>query len=168
MRTKILLAALAATAAFASPAYAQTVSATAEARGTVLQPLTLTRIQHLDFGTVLSSAVAGTVSINADSGARAVTGGVSAVATGPGSRGLFDGAGSVGQTVQLALTSPALLVSGANVITVSSMGVDSAGLTRTVNAAGTFQVGVGGTFAIAANQPNGLYTANFTLTAQYQ
>ena len=168
MRLKIALAALAATAAFASPALAQTATATADARGTVLQPLTLTRIQHLDFGTVLSSAAAGTVSVDATSGARSVTGGVTAIATGPGTRGLFDGAGTVGQTVQLSLASPTLLVSGANVISVSSMGVDSAGLTRTVNAAGTFQVGVGGTFAISANQPNGLYTANFTLTAQYQ
>lgn len=168
MRFKLCLAALAATTAFASPAAAQTASATADARGVVLQPLTLTRQQHLDFGTVLSSATAGTVTINADSGARAVTGGVTAIATGPGSRGLFDGAGSVGQTVVLTLTSPTFLVSGANVIAVNSMGVDSAGLTRTVGATGSFQVGVGGDFAIAANQPNGLYTANFTLTAQYQ
>jgi hypothetical protein len=43
----------------------------------------------------------------------------------------------------LSLTYPAFLVSGPNV------------------------VGVGGNFAIAANQPNGLYTGTFTVTAQY-
>ena len=32
----------------------------------------------------------------------------------------------------------------------------------------TITVGVGGDFAIAANQPNGLYAANFDLTADYQ
>src|SRR5688500_16167711 len=80
MRFKIALAALAATAAFASPAVAQTVaSESATARGTVLQPLTLTEDSDLDFGTVLSTAAAGTVTINANSGVRSVTGGVAAV-----------------------------------------------------------------------------------------
>ena len=47
MRFKFALAALAATTAFATPAAAQVVSSTAqaEARGTILQPLTLSWAQ---------------------------------------------------------------------------------------------------------------------------
>lgn len=173
MRLKICLAALAATTAFASPAFAQVATATAEARGLVLQPLTLTRVDHLDFGTIVASTVAGTVSINADTGARAVTGGVTGVPTAPGNRALFAGAGTVGQTVLLTVTPPTgnVIVSGANSITVSSMALDAGGgltQTRTIGATGAFEVGVGGNFAIAANQPNGLYSANFTVTANYQ
>ncbi|HVF37305.1 MAG TPA: DUF4402 domain-containing protein, partial [Sphingomicrobium sp.] len=173
MRFKICLAALAATVAFASPGYAQVASATAEARGLVLQPLTLTRVDDLDFGTVVASAVAGTVAINADTGARTVAGGVTGVPTAPGNRALFAGAGTAGQLVDLTLTPPAgnVLVSGANSLTVSSMALDAGGgltQTRTIDGTGAFQVGVGGDFAIAAGQPNGLYAANFDLTANYQ
>ena len=171
MRFKIALAALAATAAFASPAAAQTVaSESATARGTVLQPLTLTEDADLDFGTVLSTAAAGTVTINADSGVRTVTGGVAAVAINPGHRAVFTGYGEPATQVNLSLSYPAFLVSGANVVAVDpvvGMFFDSAGTSRTINAGGTFQVGVGGQFNIAANQPNGVYTGTFTVTAQY-
>lgn len=173
MRFKLCLAALAATVAFASPAAAQSVtaSATAEARGLVLLPLTLTRVDDLDFGTVIASNVAGSVSIDEDSGARSVAGGVVGVPTAPGQRGLFAGAGTANQQVDLTLTPPAgnMLVSGANFLMVSSLVLDSGNsTTRTIDATGAFQVGVGGSFAIAANQPNGLYAADFSLTAEYQ
>jgi hypothetical protein len=173
MRLNICLAALAASVAVASPAFAQSVtaSATAEARGLVLQPLTLTRVDDLDFGTVIASAVAGQVTINEDTGARSVSGGVLGVPTAPGQRGLFAGAGTAGQQVDLTLTPPAggVLVSGANFLIVSAMVLDNGNsTTRTIDVTGAFQVGVGGTFDIAASQPNGLYAADFDLTAEYQ
>ena len=40
--------------------------------------------------------------------------------------------------------------------------------TRTItDVNGAFLVGVGAQFAVAANQMNGLYTANFDVTAEY-
>ena len=172
MRKSLCLAALAASALSATPALAQQASATAEARGVVLQPLTLARVQDLDFCTVVGSAVAGTVSIDADTGARSVTGGVTGVPSFPGDRALFQGAGTSGQDVVLSLNAPTLLISTSNpldTITVNSMVLDAGNATtRTIGVTGIFQVGVGGDFAIAANQPAGLYTANFDLTADYQ
>lgn len=174
MRLTICLAALAATAATATPAFAQAVSASAnaEARGVVLQPLTLTRIDDLDFGTVISTAAAGTVVIDADDGSRTVTGGVLEVPSYPGGRGLFSGNGTAGQDVNLTLNAPGVLVSTTNpldLVTVNSMYLDSGNsLVRTIGASTIFNVGVGGDFAITANQPNGLYTAQFDLTADYQ
>lgn len=174
MRLNICLAALAASVAVASPAFAQSVtaSAQAEARGLVLQPLTLTRVDDLDFGTVISTAVAGDVTIDEDDGSRVVTGGV---LPGPatGNRALFAGAGTIGQQVDLTLAPPVgnLLFSGGNSINISNFTLDGGvGLTdtRTIDATGTFEVGVGGTFDIAANQANGLYAADFDLTAEYQ
>ena len=168
MRFKLAFAALAATVAFASPALAQTAATEpAEARGTILQRLTLVEDANLDFGTVLSSAAAGTVSIDSDSGVRSVTLGVSGVAINPGHRAQFTGYGDPNMQVNLSLSAPAFLVSGANAVGVSSMTFDSGGTTRVINATGAFQFGVGGTFAIAANQPAGLYTGVFTVTAQY-
>jgi hypothetical protein len=176
MRNVIRLAALAATVATASPAFAQaapiSASASGEARGVVLQPLTLTKEQDLDFGTVISTAASGTVVIDADDGSRNVTGGVLEVPSYPGDRGLFTGNASAGRVVNMTLDPPAFLVSTTNpldLITVNSMVLDSGNLlVRTIGSSGIFQVGVGGDFAIGANQPNGLYTAQFDLTADYQ
>ena len=176
MRLKICLAALVATSAFASPAFSQVVSdtATAEARGLVLQPLTLTKVDDLDFGTILASTVVGSVAIDADTGNRTVSGGVTPVASNVGQRAVFAGAGTAGQQVDLVLTPPVgnVLVSTSNpadVIVISSMLLDSGNATtRMIDVTGAFQVGVGGDFAIAAGQPNGFYSANFDLTANYQ
>jgi hypothetical protein len=172
MRSKILLAALAASVVGATPAFAQTTdTATAEARGVVLLPLTLTQVQDLNFGTVLASPLAGSVTINEDDGSRSVAGGVSGVALDLGDRALFAGLGTEGQQVDLTLTPPASLAGPGPAIAVVQMDLDSGGgytQTRTIPVGGAFQVGVGGTFAIAANQANGLYSANFTVTAEYQ
>jgi hypothetical protein len=172
MRFTLYLAAAAATLAVATPAVAQQASANALAKGVVVQPLTLAKVQDLDFGTVVGSAVAGNVTIDADTGGRTVGGGVTGVPSYPGDRGLFQGAGTAGQTVQLSLSAPAVLVSQSNpldLITVNSMVLDSGNsTTRVIGASGVFNVGVGGDFAIAASQPAALYQATFTLTADYQ
>jgi hypothetical protein len=171
MRFTLSLAALAATLVVATPAVAQQASATAEARGVVLSPLTLTKVTDLDFGTVAASNVAGTVAVNATSGIRSVTGGVTAVPS-TFSRGEFTGLAQAATTVQLSLVPPTgnQLYSGANAINIvaGSMGFDSAGTTRVVPAGGSFVVGVGAAFDIAANQPNGAYSALFQVTADYQ
>lgn len=181
MRFKLCLAALAATVAVASPAFAApaTVTANATAKGVVLLPLTLTKTSDLDFGTVVASAAAGTVVISPDDGSRAVTGGVTGVPSFAGGRALFQGAGSASQQVVLTLNAATVLTSGSNTITVNSMTFDTGAAsavngsgnlatTRTINGTGAFSIGVGGNFAIAANQANGLYTGTFSVTADYQ
>jgi hypothetical protein len=176
MRFNHCLAALAATVAFASPAFAQeaTDTATATAKGLVLQPLTLTKSQDLDFGTVLASTVAGSVTISADDGGRSKLGGVTLVASNEGGRGLFHGAGTEGQEVLLTLTPPtqSVLVSTTDTndtVAISAMVFDDEdSTTRIIGAGGTFEVGVGATFEIAASQPNGFYKADFDVTADYQ
>jgi len=169
MRLKLCLAALAASAVSATPAFAQQATATAEARGVILQSLTLVRQTHLDFGTVAPDALnPGSVSIDADSGARS-TGGAVVALPGAFSRARFDGSGTAGNTVQLTLNQPAggVIVSGANTVA-AVLNLDSGGTNRTIPAGGVFSVYVGGDFTIAANQASGLYTADFDLTAEYQ
>jgi len=172
MRFKLTLAALAATAAFASPAAAQVVSSDqAEARGTILQGFTINRVQDLDFGTILGSAVGGTVTIDADNGNRSVTGGVAEVGINNGQRAIFSGAGPAGDSVDLVLTQPAggLLYRDATTTLAGVLVLDQGNSTvRTMDAAGAYSVGVGGTFTVAANQPAGVYAADFDLTATYQ
>ena len=181
MRSKILLAALAASAAFATPAMAQTsASDTALARGTVLRPLTLVKVagQDLDFGTVLASALPGTVTMDADGGGRSFTGGVTLLGLVTGQRALFAGVGVDGQSVDIHLDPPASGVldhtNGVDTVAINSMTLDSNGVgdafdrTVTINDVnGAFLVGVGGTFAIAANQEPGVYSATFSVTVDY-
>jgi len=173
MRLTYRLAALAAVLTTASPALAGTSdTATAEVRGTVLQPLTITKIDDLDFGWVISTGSAGSVTIDADTGSRAQTGGVTLVPNYPGGRATFGGAGTAGNAVILSLSAPTSLISTTNPadsIVVTNLSLDSGGsTTRVIGSNSTFSVGVGGDFAIAADQPNGLYTAQFDLTADYQ
>ena len=180
MRLNLCLAAVAATLVTASPAFAQqavaTANATAEARGLVLQPLTLTKASDLDFGWVVSTAAAGNVVINPDDGTRTVGGGVQGVPGRLGGRATFAGAGTAGEQVILTLNPATVLVSttnAADTINVTSMSLDNCGAacvndTRTIDSSGAFLVGVGGDFAIGINQANGLYSANFDLTADYQ
>ena len=153
----------------AAPAAAVPAVTDATGEALILVPLTLTRIDHLEFGTLVPSASGGTVTISATTGARTVAGGVTGVASDAGARAYFGGAGSPGQQVLLALSPPVELTNAdGDVIPVLGLTLDGPP-TRTVHLTDrTFFVGVGGTLQIQANQPVGEYTADFSLTAIYQ
>lgn len=178
MRLNVCLAALAATLV-ASPALAQQAptasdTATANARGVVLQAHQLIKNTDLDFGVVtVDSATAGTVTIAADStGARTATGGVTPLPS-TYQAASFDGLAAPAETVALTITPPAgnVLISATNSndhVTVNSLDLDAAGASRVADTTGAFTVYVGGTFGLIANQPAGVYSAQFQLTADYQ
>jgi hypothetical protein len=161
----------AAVAVAAMPATAAPVPATTNANGhaLILVPLTLTKIDDLDFGTVISSATSGMIAINASSGARTLAGGVIGSPTDIGHRAYFGGAGSPNQQVLVTLTAPTDLVnSNGDKIQVLALTQDGSPL-RTINpVTRAFFVGVGGIILIDVNQPDGDYNATFTVTATYQ
>jgi len=170
IRHFISAAALAAFAFSAAPSAAQ-VAATNDADGEalILIPLTLTKIDDLDFGAVVPSASSGQVTINAATGARSVSGGVTGVASDAGNRAYFGGAGSPNQLVLLALSPPVQLTNaGGDNIPVVGMTLDGPPVRTIDPATRAFFVGVGGTLGIAANQPEGEYSAQFWMTAIYQ
>jgi hypothetical protein len=173
MRFNLYLAAAAATLA-ASPAFAQAVTDTADAtaRGVVLQQHSLINNGALDFGIVTTDGTsAGTVVIAASStGTRTNTGGVTLL-PGASQAARFDGLAAPLETVVLTLTPPVggvIQDAAGDTITVNSMSVDAAGLTRTADANGNFTVYVGGDFGLTATQTAGVYSAQFKLTAEYQ
>ena len=174
MRYTATIAALAATFVAATPAMAaSSATATANAKGIVLKSLSLSSTADLDFGTVAADATnPGTVSVDADTGARSVTGAVVAL-PGAFARGQFDGLGDPNANVTLTLNQPAggVICTGGAACPASipaAISLDSAGLTtRTTDGLGRFTVFVGGTFNIAANQQNGTYSSQFDLTAVY-
>jgi hypothetical protein len=159
---------VAAIALGATPAAAVTPVNQADGKALVLIPLTLTKLQDLDFGSVVPSAVSGAVVINATTGARTVIGGVIGVPSDAGFRARFAGGGTPRQQVIVTINPPAQLTSGAgDTLDVLGMTLDGPA-TRTIDATHAFFVGVGGAIMIAANQPDGIYTAQFDVTANYQ
>ena len=162
----------AAMVAAAVPASAAPVSATDDADGEVLilVPLTLTKIEDLDFGAVVPSAVSGFVSINATTGDRTIGGGVTEVPSAVGQRAYFGGAGSGGQQVLVAVNPPAELTSTTNPldkITVLGMTIEGPALKTIDPVTKAFFFGVGGTLMIGANQPEGVYEETFQVIANF-
>ena len=163
--------ALGALVAASSPALAVPVSAPTPppARALLLIPLILTKVQDLSFGTIVpSTTTAGFVSINAATGARTGSAGLTLMPVDVGQRAQFAGAGTPNQQVIIALTPPAELTNPAgDTIQVLAMSLDGP-TTRSIAANQTFFVGVGGVIFIAANQEEGLYSAEYDITADYQ
>lgn len=166
-----LLFALAGLALAAAPAAAAPVSAPTQppGRALILIPLTLTKVQDIHFGSIVpSTTTAGFVQINAVTGARTASAGLTLMPTDIGQRGEFAGAGTPGQQVIMGLTPPLELTNLAgDTIQVLGMTLDGPAV-RTIGASSSFFVGVGGTIFILANQPEGVYSATYDLTADYQ
>lgn len=165
IRKIVIAAAMTAMSASAAPAAAAN-STTADGKVLLLVPLTLTKVQDLKFGTIVSSAVAGTVTINAKTGARTHAGGVTEVLSDAGQRGLFAWAGTPGQPVDFDITYPATLDDGAgHSVQVAVLFLQNSSTIADVN--GIAQTGVGGSILIAANQAAGTYSNTFDVTANY-
>lgn len=158
---KLTTAAALASLAVPGPALAVPSNvASAEGRALLSMPLTLTKIDDLDFGTIVSSNSSGTVALNATSGVRTFAGGVSGVPTASGHRAYFGGSGTGGQQIVVVIVPPAQLIdANGDTIDVLALRLDNGGNPiRTIDpAARTFFVGVGGILNIAANQPDGVF-----------
>jgi len=164
---------VAAAVALPTPAFAAAPGANTHAANShvlLLLPLTLTKIDDLDFGTVVSSGTSGTVALNATTGARTFAGGVTGVTTTAGHRAYFAGAGTGGQQVVVIVIPPTQLTDvNGDTVDVLAMTIDNGGNPlRTIDPVSkTFFVGVGGILNIAGNQPDGVYSSTFQVTANY-
>ena len=169
IQSKIMLALAAAALGTTGAAAAPVASPTPPTgRALLLIPLTLTKIDDLSFGSVVPSPVSGTVIINATTGARSVAGGITAMPSDIGQRAYFGGAGSPNQLVIVTVTAPAVLTSAASdTLTVLALTLDGPPLRTIDPVARTFFFGVGGIILIGADQPEGVYTSNYDVTANY-
>lgn len=161
---KIFIAAAVAAAAVPAPVLAAP-TASADGKVLLLLPVTLTKVNDLDFGTVVPSASSGTVSIAADGSGQSVTGGVTPVPSGTAARAVFAGGGTAGQQVSIFVAPPASLSDGNGHNVPISLSLDQALVT--IDSTRAFSVGVGGTVTIGPNQAEGTYTGTFTVLAQY-
>jgi hypothetical protein len=140
----------------------------ADGEALILVPLTLTKIDDPDFGTVITSGMSGTVAISATTGARSISGGVTGLPSDAGRRAWFGGGGSANQRVIVTVTPPTELTSAAgDMLPVLALTLDGPP-TRVIDpVTRTFFFGVGGIINIEANQPEGVYQSLFDVTVDY-
>jgi hypothetical protein len=122
----------------------------------------------MDFGDLLTSATAGTATINPATGTVTTTGGVTA-GTAPTSQAVFMGAGSRNAPYQIRLPKNPITLTraaGTETMTVSNWTLDGP-TNRFVGANEAFQFGVGARLAVAANQAEGTYVGSFDVTVHY-
>ena len=137
-------------------------SDTANVAITLLAPISISSTGDMDFGTVLTTGTAGTVTVT-PAGARSsvnvdLFGGFPAAAS-------FDVTGASGQTYVITLPSSATLSSGGNTMTVDTF-TDDAGASPTL-AGGSDTFNVGATLSVGAAQVAGTYSGTFSVTVDY-
>lgn len=165
-------AAAAAGALLCAPVHAADTNVTVNAA--VVRPNTLIKTDDLDFGTLVSGATGGTVSVDAVTGARTTAGGVTPVGT-ASQRAIFQGTGGIflitvtGSTsVTLARVgggAPSMTATLVRAATTSGGGIALLGGTLLPSGVQTYYIG--GTLTVPANQAPGDYSGTFTLTVNY-
>jgi Mat/Ecp fimbriae major subunit len=164
-------AALAAAALTAGTAHAQD-SATATASANILQSITVTNSQSLDFGTIVPGGAASTVVVTPGTNLVAATRtcGVGLTCSGGFSRAVFDVTGTHAALVDVTGDSSVVIQNaGGDTMNVALVyNSTSLLLTRLTPAStptGAFYVG--GTLSVAANQAAGAYSEVFNVTVEY-
>ena len=158
----------------AAPALAQN-SAQSQAEAIVLRPLSFFKVNDLDFGDIIPSTTAGTVTIAPD-GSRSRTGGVTLAGNG-GAPARFAGLGSFNRQVNISLGSNMIWITGPGTrMRVRNFEIGSTPTAilstaptrfRITSPLGNYNFPVGGTLEVGANQAPGDYSGTFTITLNY-
>jgi hypothetical protein len=152
-------------------------SAGATSRSRIVKPISIANTRDLDFGIIIRGTTAGTVTINAQSGARTKTGGVVLQGTTGFSSAAFTGTGTGGRLVRLTIGTPAITLTrvGGGTMTVNTFRISNNGAAQqtlprnyTLPASGSDNISIGARLNVAANQAEGLYTGSFTISMDYQ
>jgi spore coat protein U-like protein len=143
-------------------------SATADAKATVVEVISIDKVDDLDFGTFASGITAGTVSMET-SGTRNPSGGVVLLTTHVGHPATFTVHGTASETYFVALpadNSVTLTLSGGSAqMTIASFTHNATGA---LDGTGKEEFNVGGVLNVAANQPAGLYEGTFDVIVTHQ
>lgn len=172
--------------AVASPSLAGPSGSTAmgEASATVVEPLTLTARAELDFGTIATSNLGGTVVLHPFNPAPEYGGGVMNVCSAPclaAHPAGFDVQGEAGRSYQIAypqslMVTPLPVASGGNgvptpmlvdAITVKTLSRPDAGARGLLDEAGKDRFEVGGTLHVSANQAEARYATQLMVNISY-
>ena len=148
--------------AASSPAAAAQITAATSAN--IVKPVSLTKLQDMDFGTLLVTNYTGTRTI-AMSRAGAVTCSADITCSGAPKQARFNIQGT-NKLVVLINVASAGLVNGGTTIPFTADAPASIALTN--SGAPGFDIDVGGSLTVSGSIPAGLYTGTMTVTADYQ
>jgi hypothetical protein len=159
-----------ATLALCAPAAAVASTPATDASGTatIIRPLTVTKIDDMDFG-YIAVTTAGTVVINPDSDTLSTAGGTTLIGGAPHSA-KFVGAAQSNSVVNIKVPNqPSTLTraGGTETMTASNFTLQGGLSKRALAKADSFTFRVGATLNVAAGQIDGLYTGTFDVTVQY-
>jgi spore coat protein U-like protein len=163
LRRMALLAALVLTA---SPAAGQNSSAVG--RVSVIEPLSLINTSDLSFGDFASGAAAGTVTVDQNSGARTVTGGVTMLGGTVSAASFLGAASGLNLIIIRQPATPVILtrVGGSETMRVTALPIRG-GQFRLFFTRQAFSFDIGGTLQVGANQRAGTYVGTFNVTVDY-
>jgi spore coat protein U-like protein len=169
LATVLLATSLWAPAALAAPA-------TGDAQIAIVTPLSFINYRDLDFGRVIPSATAGTVTIS-ETNIRSTTGGLIVLGN-DFQAARFAGMGTQNQRVRIRITPTTLTLTGPGPsMTVTNFTIGPAPSLQQIGnspnyrilpANGVFWFTVGGQLNVGANQAPGAYSGTFTATLDYQ
>jgi spore coat protein U-like protein len=176
--------ALALSAFLAPVAQAQVATAQGSATAVVVTPLTLVKVEDLNFGRIAPRANPGTVTVNVNTGTCTVTGGL--IHQGACQFAEFAGMGTRRMTVRfqipttVTLTGPAGATMLVDTMTLGTQpgltflggngnGLGNGNRRYSIDAnSGIFTFRVAGRLNFGANQRAGVYSGSFPVTVQYQ
>lgn len=166
----VLRIGVAALALFAPATMAAAVTPLTEAtsNASIILPLTVTKLQDMDFG-FLAMTTAGTAVLDPDSDMLSVTGGATPVGGAPHCA-QFVGAAQSNSVVNIKVPKqPVTLtrVGGTETMTASNFTLQGGLSKRDLAKADSFTFRVGATLNIAAGQVEGTYAGTFDVTVQY-
>lgn len=151
----------------ATPTYASTTDGAAETE--ILQPLTLTQVSGLDFGTIIPSNAAGHINIRRNDGACVAQGGATLIGT-DCQRGEFLITGPSHQLVSVATAAAPITLArlgGGATMTMDRVRING-GADKRLSAAGRRTFYVSGRLSVEANQADGVYDGTFDVTVDYR
>ena len=170
MKKLLGLTSLVAALAVTTPAYAATPTQQATANARIIKPLTISRVQDLNLGTILLSGAGAwtgaTVSVSRLGAFSCPSANV--VCSGANAEARYNLVGTNQQIVTITV-SPTITLNNLTDGTSSlTMSVDApATVTMTNSGTGT-PFGVGGSISVASTTADGVYRGTFDVTADYQ
>jgi hypothetical protein len=155
---------------------AQAAPVTGDAQIAVVTPLSFIQVENLDFGRVIPSGTAGTVTLS-PANVRTSAGGVTLVGT-DYQNAKFAGQGTILQRVRINITPSTITLTGPGApMTVTNVTIGPDGTLLQLGASpnylilsptGIFWFNVGGRLNVGANQAAGYYSGTFNATLDYQ
>jgi Domain of unknown function (DUF4402) len=158
------------------PSLAQAGTMSGEAQIAIVRPLSFIEVDNLDFGRIIPSTVAGTVTLS-PTNVRTATNGIVLVGN-DHQPARFAGMGIVTQRIRIRITPTSITLTGPGpAMTVTNFIIDPQGTLlqiggspnyRIVPLNGIFWFNVGARLSVGANQPAGVYSGTFNATLDYQ